>query len=580
MSIFNHTLILILLLAYQRSFSDNGLTDPVTNQTISYHIITLSEKANSLNPFEDVDLGIPVIQNNTAANANMKNFIRNFLTDPDYKKRLKEHMQQAIANYVKYSKFGKEISEYDRKMLIEQSAVLESIDSKVLSFYNNLVCIRLQSNYKINQKYSGISEYVSMFQTFYVNVTNGKLCSLIDLCPLNLRTKFTDLLTREKNRVIPLVNTTDDDDDEEEEEEENTGDESEDPVNKNQADQLPPKTFPYLKEKINLIDLVFDVNAMNFMVMKNSSNTTYTKGLSFLLYINEDSLHRYLPWTENKRRIKFYERLKPETVNKELMIYTREINFLYDEYLFSWFANTKNKRTVKVYYRQNFVSDTSFKANRFLTYSSDSLISKIESDFSEEGKPRSLTTYYYEKEKLKKIELLQNDKLVAYHTYSYNKNGFITRYVDYENEKKPREHIYSYADLRVNECSPTTNGNECYSYLFDSTGNFIARTHIGEKSPYVNVYRKTLLMANGDALYSYTPDGRIESVERDRGRYFAKYHYDEEKRIRLIIHYDGMETKAKESVNYDSRGRIIFITKSDYSYGKLQTQVQYKIAYD
>jgi hypothetical protein len=44
--------------------------------------------------------------------------------------------------------------------------------------------------------------------------------------------------------------------------------------------------------------------------------------------------------------------------------------------------------------------------------------------------------------------------------------------------------------------------------------------------------------------------------------------------------FDGKELTSKDEILYDSKSRIVFITHTSFSNGKLQTQLQHKIVYD
>jgi hypothetical protein len=84
----------------------------------------------------------------------------------------------------------------------------------------------------------------------------------------------------------------------------------------------------------------------------------------------------------------------------------------------------------------------------------------------------------------------------------------------------------------------------------------------------------------GDALYTYNSNNQVVAMERDRGRYYTNYYYDRQNRLILVKMYDGKEMVSKDEALYDSKSRIILVTHTSFSYGKLQNQLQHKIIYD
>lgn len=581
-----HIIAALLLFVNQVILADTELRDPVTQKTISYHTISLDERLNSLNPFEDIDLSVPVIQNNKAVNESIKAFMKNILLDENYKKRFKDHAQQAIANFVNNSENSRTFSEYDRSTIIAQSVVLESLDSRLLYFYNNLICIQLESDYTINKQYNQFSQGAVMYQTIYVDVNTGKIMSLIDLCPKKLQPEFINILTRERNRIVPLINAQtearekEEADEDREYEEENGSDEEYDDGYDQPKKPSPKDIEEKLKKtKINLSDLIFDVNALNFFIKENASNTLYTKGNPYVLFIKEDSLNYYLPWTVNKNKGQFNVKADAKKINKKLLMYEQDYNFLNDQ-LKPAFESIKNKKTVTVYYRQKSLTDTTFKILQRINYTSDNKIAEISSDYNAENKdPNRIKKYFYEKGSLAKIEIQKDKEKTDYARYTYDKNGFLIKYASTSDNDR-REHYYRYSDLSVSDCSIDEGGNDCYTILFDTTGNIISHSRKEETPRYINVYSNGLLMATGDMLYSYNSDRQLESVERDRGRYYTKYYYDTKKRLAMHVGYDGKQMSLKEVYGYDEENRLISIDKYTYSYGTIQTQMQYKIVYE
>lgn len=575
---------IISILLIQFASAESGLKDPVTKKTIRFYSISVKEKLNSLNAFHDIDLTVPVIQDNALVSEKIKAYLIALLSDENYKRRFREHTQQSVANYLKYSSYSVGFSEHDKQTIAAQIASLDDLDGRILYFYNNLVCVRITAGYRINKQYDQFGEDAAMHHPIFIDINTGKISELIDLCPKPLQKRFINLLTRERNNVVPTVNahkSGNDDDDDHEDEKVVYDNEDEDEYFEEKSAPTSKELEEKMKQtQVSLTDLVLDVNAMNFIVMRDANNAVCTKGKPYIIYVNEDSINYYLPFTKNKFKEKFSVKAAPTEINKRLLMYDRTINFLNDQVRES-FENITNKRIVSLYYRQVSVTDTTFKLQQKLTYAPDNRLTEIASDYNNDGKqPGTLKKFYYEKGNLKKIEQEKpNKKTTTYAAYYYDKDGYLIRYTS-NSANDNRDHSYAFSGMTVDDCSPDNEENDCLTFTFDSIGQLIYYSKKGEIPAYVNVYSKGLLMANGDMLYSYNANNQLETTERDRGRYYTKYFYDKQNRLVMFNQYDGKQMVQKEEYKYDEKGRISFMDHFTYSYGSLSTRIQHMLVYE
>ena len=547
--------------------ADTHLQDPVSRKELVYYHHSLKENANALNPFEDLELMIPVFKNNKKCSESIEKYILQLLREPAYKQRLKEHALRSIAYFIDYSEYAQELGTYDRQKLMDQNIVLDDLDAYIMAYYNGLVCIRIESHYSINRSYGDMKKDVTMFQQVFMDVNTGKIKKLQDLCPAPLRKKFSAYLDKQLSAVIIALSAKEEARKKYEEEPDEYG--------------IPfkPKKPAFSPAKINYSDLVLDINAMNFVVHENSANTEQTGGAPFILTVNEDSLNHFLPWTANPLKGTIDERLPAQKVNKNLFAYRNEYMFLYDEYLISWFESKLDSREIIVYFRQS-SSDTTFLPNTHLKYNPDHTLAELNTNYDHESKPGLFKTYVYRDGRLDRVVQTndkQTNKTIA--TYTYNKKGFVTGFIDQDDYERT-DHSYAYNGLSVNDCMTGEDGNKCYTSVFDPEGNLLTRAETGTKTSYPNVYRNGRLMARGDdALFTYNENGQIESMERDRGRYYTKYLYDDKKRISHILYYDNKELANKTTVEYDAKDHITLVTRTTYSYSKLQSEVQFRMVY-
>jgi hypothetical protein len=568
-------LVFVIIFASQISFANSGMVDPVTKKEISYYITYFKTKAYKLNPFEDLEIQFPVIKNNQLCNDKIKTYLTTLTTDEGFRIRFRQHSQQAIANFIRYSKDAQHFSEYDLARIKEQSIVLEAIQCKVLYYYNNLLCIQIKAGYTLNQQFGNLDHRTEMTHCIYINLTTGTISSLIDLCPKKYQAGFINYITHERDKALQTIIAYADFENDEVDTDEEGGLDS---ANHQRLKTIGESNH-YVKEKIDLNDLSFDVNAFNFPVIENGFNTIYARGRAYTIYANEDSIYKYLPWTFNRNKTKFSTRLNPTQVNQNLMIYDRNTPLFYDQYLRNYFETQTDKKKVTIYFRQNFAGDTVFKKIESLVFNSDNTISHVTSDFSDQGNPKEFKRYNYVNGRLEKMDRFRNSKMIESVDYAYNNSGYLQKFKRVADGEPTEEHNYAYEYFSVHECVTKEGSNKCYTYSFDSLGNYVSRYEKGEKPLYVRTFVGNKMMANGETLYSYNVNNNIESVENDRGRYYTRYFYDAQKRICQILKYDGKQIKTKEIVAYDSKGRIIQVTKADFSYGKLQTQVQHKIEY-
>jgi len=558
--------------------SQTDLIDPITKKSISYYTTSTKEKSFKLNAFEDIEMLMLVFKNNKLCSDNLKGYLKNLLNDEIYINRFKSHAKSSLTNFMAFSVFKNTLSLNEKRRLFDQNVELEEMESQIIFYYNDLIGIKVQANYKMNQGYNDFQEDASMCHAVYINVNTGKISSLEDFCPAYLQTNFINYLTREKNKMIPNLKL--EIDMEEKELEEN--DIEEEYISKPEI-KNPEADLEFLKEKINLIDVVFDVNAFQITCIKNSINTFRTHGKAFIINVNEDSIKRFIPWIVTSNNESRIPKIKFSDMNEKLLQYSYQnsYHFLYQPEWKTHFQNTRNKRKVEVSYRQNFILDTVFKLQQTFRFNPDNTISEMAYDFDLITKePKSLKMHEYESGKIKKISEYLSKRLNEERRFEYNRNGFLTKQVVKPNDERQTEYSYKYENNLVHECVTDEEETNCYTHVFDELGNQISRSVKGQKQTYISKYSRSLLMAVGDALYTYNSNNQVVAMERDRGRYYTNYYYDRQNRLILVKMYDGKEMVSKDEALYDSKSRIILVTHTSFSYGKLQNQLQHKIIYD
>jgi hypothetical protein len=561
--------------------AQTDLVDPITKKSISYYTTSTKEKSFKLNAFEDIEMLMLVFKNNKLCSDNLKLYLKNLLNDEAYISRFKSHTKASLTHFMTYSSLKNTLSINDKRRLLDQNIEVEEMESLLIFYYNDLIGVKIQANYKMNQGYEDrFQENSSMCHSIYINVNTGKISSLEDFCPPYLQTNFINYLTREKNKLIPNLKLQIDKEEQEVADEENDVE----PAHSGKAEiKNANSDVEFLKEKINLIDVVFDVNAFQISCIKNSTNTYSTHGNAFIINVNEDSIKRFIPWVVNSNNSATVPTINPSDMNTKLLQYSYQhpYHFLYQTELKTHFENTRNKRNVTVLYRQNFILDSVFKLQQILRFNPDNTISEMAYDFDITTKePKSTKAYVYENGRVKKISDYHSKKLNEEHRFDYNRNGFLIKQTSTQDDERDTENTYKYENNLVHECITDEEETNCYTYVFDKLGNLVSRSVKGQKQTYISKYSNSLLMAVGDALYTYNSNNQVIAMERDRGRYYTNYYYDNQNRLTLIKMFDGKELTSKDEILYDSKSRIVFITHTSFSYGKLQTQLQHKIVYD
>ena len=183
-------------------FADTDLIDPITKKVISYNTTSLKEKSFKLNAFEDIEMLIPVFKKNSVCSENIKTYLKNLLRDEEYIKQFKNHTKFSLTNFVTYSEFKNTLSVSDKRRFFDQNIELDEIEARLVSYYNNLICVKIEAQYKLNQGYDDrFGESSNMCHTIYMDVNTGKISNLIDFCPQRLQKNFINYLTNEKNKV-------------------------------------------------------------------------------------------------------------------------------------------------------------------------------------------------------------------------------------------------------------------------------------------------------------------------------------------------------------------------------------------
>lgn len=573
---------LLSLLIFRKSVNgQTDLVDPITKKSISYYTTSTKEKSFKLNAFEDIEMLMLVFKNNKLCSDNLKLYLKNLLNDEAYISRFKSHTKASLTHFMTYSSLKNTLSINDKRRLLDQNIEVEEMESLLIFYYNDLIGVKIQANYKMNQGYEDrFQEKSSMCHSIYINVNTGKISSLEAFCPPYLQTNFINYLTREKNKLIPNLKLQIDKEEQELADEENDVEPAhsgKDEIKNANSD------VEFLKEKMNLIDVVFDINAFQMSCIKNSTNTYRTHGNAFVINVNEDSIKRFIPWIVNSTNSATVPTINPSDMNTKLLQYSYQhpYHFLYQTELKTHFENTRNKRNVTVLYRQNFILDSAFKLQQTLRFNPDNTISEMAYDFDANTKePKSIKVYDYENGRVKKISDYHSKKLNEEHRFDYNRNGFLTKQTSKQDDVRDTENTYKYENNLVHECITDEEETNCYTYVFDKIGNLISRSVKGQKQTYISKYSNSLLMAVGDALYTYNSNNQVIAMERDRGRYYTNYYYDNQNRLTLVKMFDGKELTTKDEILYDSKSRIVFITHTSFSYGKLQNQLQHKIVYD
>ncbi len=571
-------LLLVLVLLGEIVHANNVLIDPITGKSIEHYNTSLKIKSDYLNPFADIEFYPTVVKNNKILSEKINAYISTMVKDDNYRNQFKAHCTRSIAYYMKIWGDNSYLSNYDKTLLSAQNVVLDEIETQPLFYYNSLLCLTITSSYDINSQFGQFKESHEFVQTIFIDTDTYTFSTLKEMCPVYLQGKFIASLSYNRNKAIHLNNLNvinrniEDNYDYYEDELENK--------ESLKIDSIPTKLF---NEAIDLNEIIFDWNALNFSVPRNSSNTQYTFGMPYSFAIPEDSLLFYLPFIKTIKKQNTALQFKPEEINKELLKYAfHQPFFIEDEYLREYYNETPNKKKVSVFYRQKFVSDSSFKVFTNYVYNASNKVSSVETGFDNGSAARSVVALhsYDDNGNLISISSVKNNTSKIASIFRYNKDNFLISYKAMGDEDNDaQEHTYTYDAIGIHECRNSEGKNECYTYHFDALGNLVSRSAKGQKVDWSCVYSGKLKMAVGDALYSYNKDNQIDSYERDRGRYYTKYMYNSNNQIQEILMYDSKKLYRKCQVKYDQFGRIIYYTQLSYSYGQFQTQQEFKVEY-
>jgi hypothetical protein len=563
-----YCLFFISLLSFQGAWSETILVDPISGKSIEHYTTVVKFKSNELNAFEDVELQPIVIKNNKELSDVILHHLQEMITSLAYKTRLEAHQKRSIKNLLARESYP----ENDVAWLKEQGQILEIVGSEVMFYYNGYIGIRIISSYTINERQNLGKE---MTQCVYLNVNTGKMVSLLELCPSYLREQFVVTLTQLNNAFIlrNKLNYL--------QKERNEGyrfDEEEEPM----PQLIDSISKRYFIQAIDMGEIVFDANAYSFSSGENGANTIYSYGAATFFELSPDSVAYFLPFVIVQPKGLFSANISPQKINKVLLsLAYNGIAMINEPNLREYFEATQKSGTVDLLYCQKFVQDTTFKLVSRGVYNASNKITSFSNDYDNAKEAKKTQRFSYnENNDLVKVAHTYKGEASEQETFSYNQEGFLVRYKTSGNEDEdPREYTYSYNALSGSECRLDDGKKECYTLVFDALGNMLTHTAKGTKPTWKNVYSGNLLMAQGDALFSYNAKGQIENKERDRGRYYTTYEYNQKGQLVRISTYDSNELTNQFNARYDAQDRINFYDIYNYSYGKMSTVQEFKLVY-
>jgi len=554
-------LLFCLVFLWHFALADNFLVDPITGKSLEYHQTGIDGENTVLNPLSDIGLEYCVFKKQTILSQKVKSYIQSRLTDPEFTRKFQLHKDQVLTKFIGNTEVG-EISRHDQALIRNQSVSLYKIYCVPLYYYNNLVCIRVESRYIINESFRELKQDIKMVYSIFIDVGNGSISTFEKMCPPSQRIRFISALSKQRNKTILALGLNSN--------RRLLGEES----NEEAIDSILPNQF---KDLVTLSDLMYDAISKRFIVPVNSGNTQYTFGSGFNFPIPEDSISYFLPFVKKNRVESEFKAEMSESVNFYLKRYTFTIpEFIEDRFLRQQFNDSKKTSRVLIFNRHLRASDTSFKLVYIFNYNKfnqpESIVSMIGSD-----KEECIFTYDRERRLIRYHTLGATDYDKDF-TISYNKDGLIKGIIGLSNDI---EKWYSFQKLKVLEFVSQDGNIENNTFEFDSSGNFLSRFETGKKPSYTSIYVGKRLMAESyaDALYSYNDNNLIDSKRWDNDQYFTKYFYNSSNNIIKIDSYRDGKMNSDNLVECDELNRISRIRRKNYSYGRFENESEYKIEY-
>lgn len=574
-----HIYIILFIVAYVSVIADSGLVDEVTGKKFTYTNNVLKANNNRLNPFDEFDVIVPIINNEPKINEQLKKYLFDLVKDEEFYEKLNRAFKQSIEIFIR--KIGSENSrhgDYYFSQVKSQLLTVEEIGAWPIFYHNDVIGFKLECELENNKDFQNNYDRILYQETILYDTKTSKISSLMDYCPKKLSTAFTNYLSGIYNESVPLVNLmnkqedTDSDNKDDEEEDDNS--------EKQPKDKEKGKSV-----SLNINQLLFDLNNLCFSISDLSPNTMPTNGEGFSFRYNVDSLAKYLPFTFNRNTKEVSSFLNYQITNAHFLP-SNLYNFFRDEFSVKYFPDKLTRQNFKLFYRQNLIRDTAWKLISHYKYKNNLLTEIIYGDQSNSGKIVSSKKFKYKNDLLVEIETIEKEKIKSIETYTY-RNNFIVGY--YRKGKSddfefPETITYLYDGNLIHRCFWSEDRNDCDTYRFDSLCNLISTGNKGAVPGYERIFYKDKVMGVktvvGDEFYTYSQAGKIESILKDRDRYFTKYYYNKNNDVIEIVKYDSNKISGKEQYFYDEQNRLLRIISQNYSYGQLQTELEYRLEYE
>lgn len=199
---------------------------------------------------------------------------------------------------------------------------------------------------------------------------------------------------------------------------------------------------------------------------------------------------------------------------------------------------------------------------------------------------------YNKKGSLYKEVQYENKEITSYKEYDFDEQNNVTQTRIFNVSEDKVCYKYFYRDTLVYAYkwfSVFTDMNEIQTseykvYAFDKLGNLLSIYPMGESPNYINKYHKHLLMASfslqypnlDNYVYSYLPDGKLQTVISDNGRriHFLRY---ENNALSAYEHYDSYNLVEQKTFIYDANNKLIsFIERNSNQSSSQYYEFKYK----
>lgn len=578
---FRNIWLILLTLISSVGLADSGLIDPSTGKYLTYTNQVLKSNSKKLNLFDEFDIIIPVIVNEPNITADMKKYLFDLATDEIFFAKLNRSFKKSLNIFIKQKVKGNEYGDYQVEEAKSQVLTVEEMAAWPIFYQNGQIGFKLECDLNNPKDYQNNRSNFKYCETIIYDTKTNKILPLSGYCSPKNKIAFQKYLDRIYNESTASITSKQL---QEENEEEDEGEDSSSSV----KDQ---KNKPQ-RRVLDINEVLFDLNKMCFTITEYSPNSEPTNGEGFSINYEPDSIAKYLAFTR-------YHYLSPANVNlnaqktNELFMPVNIYPFANDEYVLKSLKKNLQKQNFKLYYRQNNIKDTLFKFTSEYRYSNGHL-SEIVTENGSKPNTQYIKKYTFNEDRLTQIGFFEGNKELERESYVY-KDGFLVSYKkeDFRNRKawefadpSNQKITFFYDNGAIHKCLINDNYKRCDTYRFDINSDLISIAEKGTAPTTQNIYRDGKLMAvksvysTYEIYISYNNDGKLDTKIADYDRYFTKYYYNTNGDVMLITRYDSNILSQKEQYIYDTQNRLIKVIRQNFSYGQLQTELEYKLQYD